>query len=86
MIESPVSFEMSPMITNALWPLIRVKSVANSIPVPPSPLTEQTRLVVEIERRLSVSDELESVVKANLQRANRLRQSIPQNTFTGKLT
>jgi hypothetical protein len=34
------------------------------------------QIVAEAERRLSVVDELESVVKANLQRATRLRQSI----------
>jgi type I restriction enzyme S subunit len=36
-------------------------------------------------RRLSVVEELESVVTANLQRATRLRQSILQNAFTGNL-
>ena len=45
------------------------------------PLAEQTRIVAEVERRLSVIDELESVVKANLQRAIRLRQSILQRAF-----
>lgn len=49
------------------------------------PLSEQTRIVVEIERRLSVVDELEPVVKANLQRATRLRQSILQQAFTGDI-
>ncbi len=40
------------------------------------------RLVVEVERRFSVVEELESVVTANLQRATRLRQSILQKAFT----
>ena len=40
------------------------------------PLAEQTRIVAEVERRLSVVEELEAVVSANLQRATRLRQSI----------
>jgi type I restriction enzyme S subunit len=34
---------------------------------------------------LSVVEELEAVVSANLQRATRLRQSILQKAFTGKL-
>ena len=38
-----------------------------------------------VERRLSVVEELESVVTANLQRATRLRQSILQKAFTGEL-
>ena len=49
------------------------------------PLAEQTRIVAEVERRLSVMEELESVVSANLQRAIRLRQSILQKAFAGKL-
>jgi hypothetical protein len=36
-------------------------------------------------RRLSVVEELEAVVSANLQRASRLRQSILQRAFTGQL-
>ena|ERR1017187_5729412 len=53
--------------------------------LPLSFLTEQTRILGEVERRLSVVEELESVVSANLQRATRLRQSILQKAFTGKL-
>ena len=49
------------------------------------PLAEQTRIVAEVERRLSVVEELEAVVSANLQRATRLRQSILQKAFTGEL-
>ena len=54
-----------------------------AIPIPP--LAEQTRIVAEVERRLSVVEELEAVVSANLQRATRLRQSILQKAFTGNL-
>ena len=49
------------------------------------PLAEQTRIVAEVERRLSVVEELEAVVTTNLQRATRLRQSILQKAFTGEL-
>ena len=41
--------------------------------------------VTEAERRLSVVEELESMVSANFQRATRLRQSILPKTFTGEL-
>jgi len=41
--------------------------------------------VAEVERRLSVVEELESAVSANRQRAIRLRQSILQKAFTGEL-
>jgi type I restriction enzyme S subunit len=56
-----------------------IKSIA--LPLPP--LAEQTRIVAEMERRLSVVEELEAVVSANLQRATRLRQSILQKAFSG---
>lgn len=70
--------------TSGLFTL-SVNKVGNlMIPLPP--LAEQTRIVAEVERRLSVVDELETVVSANLQRANRLRQSILQKAFTGELT
>ncbi len=56
---------------------------AMAIPLPP--FAEQTRIVAEVERRLSVVEELETVVSANLQRAARLRQSILQKAFAGEL-
>jgi type I restriction enzyme S subunit len=59
------------------------KLQALAIPLPP--LAEQTRIVAEVERRLSVVDELESVVSANLQRASRLRQAVLQKAFAGNL-
>jgi type I restriction enzyme S subunit len=55
---------------------------AYAFPLPP--LAEQTRIVAEVERRLSVVEELEAVVSANLQRATRLRQSILKEAFSGK--
>ena len=53
------------------------------IPVPP--LAEQARIATEVERRLSIIDELDAVAAANLQRATRLRQSILERAFSGRL-
>lgn len=53
--------------------------------VPLPPLTEQGRIVAEVERRLSLLDEIESLVEVNLKRAGRLRQSILKRAFEGKL-
>lgn len=58
-------------------PLEEMRPVFSSI----SPLAEETRLLAEVERRLSVVEELETVLNANLQRASRLRQSILQKAF-----
>ncbi len=49
------------------------------------PLAEQRRIVAEVERRLSVVQEVEAVIAANLARAERLRQSILKQAFEGKL-
>ena len=53
------------------------------IPLPP--LLEQHQIVAEIERRLSVADQLEKVVEQSLKQAERLRQSILKQAFEGKL-
>ena len=49
------------------------------------PLAEQRRIVAEVERRLSVIQRTEAAVEANLTRAERLRQSILKQAFSGKL-
>lgn len=59
--------------------------VLQKVAIPLPPLAEQERIVAEVERRLSVVEELDSVVTANLQRASRLRQSILQKAFSGEL-
>ena len=55
------------------------------IRVPLPPFAEQTRIVAEVERRLSVIEGLEAMVAANLQRAARLRQAVLQRAFSGQL-
>jgi type I restriction enzyme S subunit len=53
--------------------------------VPLPPLAEQHRIVAEVERRLSVVEQLEATVEANLKRSARLRQAILKRAFDGKL-
>jgi type I restriction enzyme S subunit len=48
-------------------------------------VAEQLQIVAEVERRLSVIEELEAAVQANLTRGDRLRQSILGQAFSGKL-
>jgi type I restriction enzyme, S subunit len=49
------------------------------------PLAEQVRIVTEVERQLSVVEELQTTIATNLVRAERLRQSILKRAFEGKL-
>lgn len=60
------------------------QSVAR-MPVPVPPAGEQDRVVGEVDRRLSLIRETETQVNANLQRAERLRQSILSQAFSGQL-
>ena len=56
--------------------------IFREMPVPLPPLAEQERIVEEVERRLSVMEEMEATVSTNLQRTTRLRQSILQKAFS----
>ena len=56
-----------------------------SMPLPLPPLAEQQRIVAEVERRLSVIQQAEATVTASLARAERLRQSILKQAFSGQL-
>ncbi len=53
------------------------------IPLPP--LIEQEQIVSELEQHLSIADEAEATIDAELKRAERLRQSILKHAFSGKL-
>jgi type I restriction enzyme, S subunit len=56
---------------------------ASKVALPP--LAEQRRIVAEVEQRLSVVQEVETAVQANLRRAGRLRQAILKRAFEGRL-
>jgi type I restriction enzyme S subunit len=76
--------DKSKMVTGSAQPQVTINN-AEVAEIPYPSLAEQTRIVAEVERRLSVVEELETVVTTNLQRATRLRQSILQKAFTGEL-
>lgn len=69
--------------TSGLYTLSVTK--VNALPVPVPPLDEQTEVVAEVERRLSVIDEIEKEVDGGLKRAERLRQAILKKAFEGRL-
>src|SRR5574340_34961 len=60
--------------------------IIKALPVPLPPLAEQNRIVAELDRRLSLLRETEAQVDANLQRAERLRQSILSRAFSRGLS
>jgi type I restriction enzyme S subunit len=61
------------------------KSRVQAITFPMAPLTEQVRIVTEVEGRISVLEALERSVIANLRRAERLRQAVLKRAFDGRL-
>jgi type I restriction enzyme S subunit len=53
--------------------------------LPLAPMGEQHQIVTEVDRRLSVADEVEAQIEADLKRAARLRQAILKRAFEGRL-
>lgn len=53
----------------------------SAFPVPVPPVSEQTRLIAEVERRLSIAGEAEAQVDANLKRAQVLRAAFLSKAF-----
>ena len=60
---------------------LRVRDV-EQLPIPLPPLAQQECIVAEVERRLSVIEEVEAVLSTSLKRAERLRQSILHRAFS----
>jgi len=60
-------------------------TILSTLKVPIPPFCEQKRIVVKVEQHLSVVQELEHTIEANLKRAVRLRQAIIKRAFEGKL-
>lgn len=56
------------------------------LPIPVPPFAEQNRIVAEVERRISVIEQMEATVETSLKRAEALRQSILRIAFSGRLS
>ena len=76
------------------WLLTRTKGIAytginletlNQTPLPLFSLLEQELIVLEVQKYLSIIDQLEKTIDANLKRSEKLRQSILKQAFQGKL-
>lgn len=61
------------------------KERVRAIRVPFAPIAEQSIIVKEIEKRLSICDNIEKAVDAALAQADAMRQSILKQAFEGKL-
>ncbi|MBI5049456.1 MAG: restriction endonuclease subunit S [Nitrospirae bacterium] len=59
--------------------------ILSDVAVPLPPVYEQKQIIEEIERRLSVAEEIEETININLNRAERLRQAILKKAFSGRL-
>lgn len=55
------------------------------MPLPLCDISEQQRIVDELESKLTVCDKIEETISKNLQQAETLRQSILKKAFEGKL-
>lgn len=69
--------------TAGIWKISQPQLAAVTLPLPPP--AEQAFIVSEVERRLSVLDNLEATVSAELKRAEATRQSVLHQAFTGRL-
>lgn len=78
-------YPLTPLTTGTTGRKKLIKSVFMQAPYSLPPLTEQRRIVAEVERRLSVSDKMEETITESLLKAESLRQSILKKTFEGKL-
>ena len=71
--------------TGTQLPHISGSGIASFV-VPLPPASEQLRIVTEVDRRLSLLRETEAQVDANLQRAERMRQSLLASVFSGNMS
>ncbi|HEV2862578.1 MAG TPA: restriction endonuclease subunit S [Pyrinomonadaceae bacterium] len=69
--------------TAGIWKIAQPDVASISIPFPP--FAEQKQIVSEVERLLSNVDAMEHTIEQSLKQAERLRQSILQQAFAGKL-
>lgn len=69
--------------TAGIWKISQPQLASVVLPLPPLP--EQAYIASEVERRLSILDNMEATVAAELKRAEATRQSILHRAFTGEL-
>jgi type I restriction enzyme S subunit len=78
------SLDLNTLSDGSNVPQINHKDI-EPIPFPLPSLSEQEKIVEEIESRLSIADNMEKVAEQSLKQSDRLRQSILKKAFEGKL-
>lgn len=76
-------FRKMASITTNIAHLTLEKFEAAPFPLPP--VAEQHRIATEVDRLLSIADETETAIRAQLKRAEALRRAILKHAFEGKL-
>ena len=79
-----LSIDLAALSDGSNVPQLNHKDI-DPLPFPLPPLPEQQAIVSEVESRLSVAEEVEKTITAELKRAEQLRQSILKQAFSGKL-
>ncbi|MFQ5472236.1 MAG: restriction endonuclease subunit S [Dehalococcoidia bacterium] len=84
-LNSPVCYWQSQNYTHGVGnqDLGLTRMIKIAVPLPP--IDEQEEIVTEIDRQMSLLNEIHLLVDHNLKRAGRLRQSILKDAFEGKL-
>lgn len=80
-----VEMKLNQYSTGTAQPGLSVNKIIPIEIIYPNSLEEQTAIVQEIESRLSVTDNLEFVIRNSIEKAEALRQSILKKAFEGKL-
>lgn len=75
--------EMRKFASGGVQPNLNL-SLVRAVCVPLPPLSEQARIVAEVDRHLSIIREVEAEVDANLQRAQALRQATLAKAFSNE--
>ncbi len=79
-----LSIDLAALSDGSNVPQLNHKDI-DPLPFPLPPLLEQQAIVSEVESRLTIADEVEKTITAELKRAEQLRQSILKKAFSGKL-
>ena len=82
---SPWFFELLRSQASSTTMPILNKSRFQTLPIPLPPIPEQARIVTEVERHLSVFDNLKVVAENNIEHTAQLRRSILGSGFAGRL-